>query len=99
MAEARAGKDQEQNPKQQQDAPGRAQFFQDRPEEFQHGVEDAPRLCLLPSPRPIIPLVKAITGPRLGVELRPQLVELESIGHALPELVELRLETGTLPCG
>ena len=47
VAETSAGKNQEQNPEQQQDAPGRAQFFQDGPEKFQHRVEDTARLGLL----------------------------------------------------
>ncbi len=99
MAEACAGQDQEHDPQQQQDTPGGAQFFQNGPEKFLHGVEEAARLCLLPRPRPIVALIKPITGPSIAVELGPELVEFESVGHTLPELVELRKGARTLPGG
>jgi len=81
-------------------APGRAQFFQNGPEKFEHSVEDTVRLGLLSPPCPIVALVEPETGACVGVELDPELVEFKSIGHPLPELVKLTFYAcGSRLCG
>ena len=97
VAEASAGKDQEHDPQEQQDAPGRAEFFQNGPEKIEHGMEDAVGLGFLPPPCAIVALVEAETGARVGVELGPELVEFQSVGHALPELIELSFDAWAAP--
>ena len=100
MAESSARKNQEQDPHQQQDAPGRAQFFQNGPEKFEHRVEDRVGLSLLSAPRPVVALVEPETGARIGVKLGPELVEFKPVGHTLPELVELAFHAwGCWFCG
>jgi hypothetical protein len=89
MTEPAAGKNQEHDPHQEQDAPCRTQLFQNGPEKFERRMEYAVGLGFLSPPGAVVALVEPETGARVGVELGPELVEFEPLGHALPELVEL----------
>ena len=74
---------------QQQHATRRRKLFQDRPEELLGYIEPVASLGnALDARRIDLARVQPITGARVGLELRPQLVEFESVCDALPELME-----------
>ncbi|HST13173.1 MAG TPA: hypothetical protein VLL05_22540, partial [Terriglobales bacterium] len=82
--------DQEDQRKQEKQAPRRGELLEHCPEKL---LSDVPRLTHGPIDLLVRPVkilgVQAIANPRLLFELRPKFVELQPFGYAQPEAMQL----------
>src|SRR5262249_12315377 len=93
--EASAGQEKKYDREQQENAARRGEFFKDRPGQglqiFKNSVASPPvgRRAGVE-----ISAIEAEAGLRILLELRHQLAQFEPVGHALPEAIELKEDSG-----